>query len=80
MVKEYYAFIAPEMVEKFEVRLNSYNGVKKYDRQELSLVAGGTLMAYPYVIEAEEGTISPEWELTEKLSWLKRWLILFFEI
>ena len=72
MVKEYYAFIAPEMVEKFEARLNSYNGVKKYDRQELSLVAGGALMAYPYVIEAEEGIISPEWELTEKLSWLKR--------
>lgn len=72
MVKEYYAFVAPEMVEKFEARLNSCDGVKKYNRQELSLIAGGTSMAYPYVIEAEEGIINPEWELTEKWSWLKR--------
>ena len=72
MVKEYYAFVAPEMVEEFEARLNSYDGVKKYDRQKLSLIAGGTSAAYPYVIEAEEGIINPKWELTEEWSWLKR--------
>lgn len=71
MVKEYYTFVAPEMVEKFEARLNSYDGIKKYDRQKLSLIADGTSVAYPYVIEAEEGIINPKWELTEEWSWLK---------
>lgn len=72
MVKEYYAFVAPKMIEEFEARLNLYDEVKKYDRHELSLIAGETSEAYPYVIEAEEGLIDPKWELTEEWSWLKR--------
>ena len=72
MVKEYYAFVAPKMIEEFEARLNLYDEVKKYDRHELSLIAGETSEAYPYVIEAEEGLIDPKWELTEEWGWLKR--------
>lgn len=72
MVKEYYAFVVPELVDEFEAQLNSRNGITKWVRKELSLIAGGTSMAYPYVIEAEEGIINPKWELTEVWSWLKR--------
>lgn len=72
MVKEYFAFVVPKLVDEFEAQLNSRNGIMKYVRKELSLIAGGTLMAYPYVIEAEEGIINPKWELTEMWSWLKR--------
>ena len=72
MVKEYFAFVAPKLVDEFEAQLNSHNGIRKYVRKELSLIAGGTRAAYPYVIEAEEGIINPKWELTEEWSWLKR--------
>ena len=72
MVKEYFAFVAPKLVDEFEAQLNSRNGIRKYVRKELSLIAGGTRAAYPYVIEAEEGIINPKWELTEEWSWLKR--------
>ena len=72
MVKEYFAFVAPKLVDEFEAQLNSRNGIRKYVRKELSLIAGGTRAAYPYVIEAEEGIINPKWELTEERSWLKR--------
>lgn len=72
MVKEYFAFVVPELVDEFEAQLNSRNGITKYIRKELSLIAGGTRAAYPYVIEAEEGIINPKWELTEVWSWLKR--------
>jgi hypothetical protein len=74
MVKEYYAFVTPEMVDEFETQLNSRNGITKYVRKELEVGLGtnGPLVAYPYVIEAEEGIINPEWELTEEWSWLKR--------
>lgn len=72
MVKEYFAFVVPELVDEFEAQLNSRNGITKYIRKELSLIAGGTREAYPYVVEAEEGIIDPKWELTEEWSWLKR--------
>lgn len=72
MVKEYYAFVVPELVDEFEAQLNSRNGITKYIRKELSLIAGGTRVAYPYVIETEEGIINSKWELTEVWSWLKR--------
>lgn len=72
MVKEYFAFVAPKLVDEFEAQLNSRKGITKYVRKELSLIAGGTRAAYPYVIEAEEGIIDPKWELTEEWSWLKR--------
>ena len=72
MVKEYFAFVAPKLVDEFEAQLNSRNGITKYVRKELSLIAGGTRVAYPYVVEAEEGIINPKWELTEEWSWLKR--------
>ena len=72
MVKEYFAFVAPKLVDEFEAQLNSRNGITKYVRKELSLIAGGTRAAYPYVVEAEEGIIDPKWELTEEWSWLKR--------
>ena len=74
MVKEYYAFVVPELVDEFEAQLNSNNGITKYVRKELEVGLGinGTLVAYPYVIEAEEGIINPKWELTKEWSWLKR--------
>lgn len=74
MVKEYYAFVVPELVDEFEAQLNSHNGITKYVRKELEVGLGtyGTLVAYPYVIEAEESIINPKWELTKEWSWLKR--------
>ena len=74
MVKEYYAFVVPELVDEFEAQLNSRNGITKYIRNwfEVGLGTNGSRVAYPYVIEAEEGIIDPKWELTEEWSWLKR--------
>ena len=73
-VKEYYAFVVPELVDEFEAQLNSRNGITKYIRKEFEVGLGtnGTQVAYPYVIEAEEGIIDPKWELTEEWSWFKR--------
>ena len=74
MVKEYYAFVVPELVDEFEAQLNSRNGITKWVRKEfeVSFYTNRTRVAYPYVVEAEEGIINPKWELTEVWSWLKR--------
>ena len=74
MVKEYYAFVVPELVDEFEAQLNSRDGITKWVRKESKVCVGAnrTRVAYPYVVEAEEGIIDPKWELTEEWSWLKR--------
>ena len=52
MVKEYYAFVVPELVDEFEAQLNSNNGITKYVRKELEVAFGNyeSLLAYSYVI------------------------------
>ena len=66
MVKKYYAYVVPDIVERFEEKLNSFGDkIKSVERDELVSNMNGTLF-YPYIIEAEEGIIDPKWELSNK--------------
>ena len=66
MIKKYYAYVAPDFVEHFEERLNSFGDrIKSVQRDELASNWKGTTF-YPYIIEAEEGIINPKWELSNR--------------
>ena len=66
MVKKYYAYVAPDFIDRFEDKLRSFGDkVKSIERDKLSMNADGALF-YPYIIEAEEGIINPKWELSNK--------------
>ena len=66
MVKKYYAYVAPDIAERFEEKLNSFGDkIKSVERDELAFNMNGTLF-YPYIIEAEEGIINPKWELPNR--------------
>ena len=66
MVKKYYAYVAPDLIDLFEEKLRSFGDkVKSIERDELFINSDGAPF-YPYVIEAEEGIINPKWELSNK--------------
>lgn len=66
MVKKYYAYVALDLIDLFEEKLISFGDeINSIERDELLMNEDGTLF-YPYVIEAEEGIINPEWELSNK--------------
>ena len=66
MVKKYYAYVALDLIDLFEEKLISFGDkVESIERDGLFMNADGVLF-YPYVIEAEEGIINPEWELSNK--------------
>ena len=66
MVKKYYAYVALDLIDLFEEKLESFcDKVKSIERDELLMNEDGTLF-YPYVIEAEEGIINLKWELSNK--------------
>ena len=66
MVKKYYAYVAPDFMERFEEKLNSFGDrIKSVQSDELAYNWNGT-MFYPYIIEAEEGIINPKWELPNR--------------
>ena len=66
MVKKYYAYVALDLIDLFEEKLISFGDrINSIERDELFMNSDGVLF-YPYVIEAEEGIINPEWELSNK--------------
>ena len=66
MVKKYYAYVAPDLIDLFEEKLISFGDrINSIERDELFMNSDGVLF-YPYVIEAEEGIINPKWELSNK--------------
>ena len=60
-MKQYYAYIAKDMVNYFETKLAEYGG--SIIKRELVLVNNGEELAYYYVVEAKDGVIDSEFEL-----------------
>ena len=60
-MKQYYAYIAKDMVNYFETKLAEYGG--SIIKRELVLVNNGEELVYYYVVEAKDGVIDSKFEL-----------------
>ena len=60
-MKQYYAYIAKDMVNYFETKLAEYGG--SIIKREPVLVNNGEELLYYYVIEAKDGVIDSKFEL-----------------
>ena len=60
-MKQYYAYIAKDMVNYFETKIAEYSG--SIIKRELVLVNNGEELAYYYVVEAKDGVIDSKFEL-----------------
>lgn len=60
-MKQYYAYIAKDMVNYFETKLVEYGG--SIIKREPVLVNNGKEFAYYYVVEAQDGIIDSKFEL-----------------
>lgn len=59
-MKQYYAYVAKDMVNYFETKLAEYGG--SIIKRELVLVNNGEELLY-YVVEAKDGVIDSKFEL-----------------
>ena len=60
-MKQYYAYIAKDMVNYFETKLVEHGG--SIIKREPVLVNNGKEFAYYYVVEAQDGVIDSKFEL-----------------
>ena len=60
-MKQYYAYVAKDMVNYFETKLAEYGG--SIIKREPVLVNHGKEFAYYYVVEAQDGVIDSKFEL-----------------
>ena len=60
-MKQYYAYIAKDMVNYFETKLAEYGG--SIIKRELVLVNNGEELTYYYVVEAKDGVMDSKFEL-----------------
>ena len=60
-MKQYYAYIAKDMVNYFETKLVEHGG--SIIKREPVLVNNGKEFAYYYVVEAQDGVIDYKFEL-----------------
>ena len=60
-MKQYYAYVAKDMVNYFETKLAEYGG--SIIKREPVLVNNGEECLYYYVVEAKDGVIDSKFEL-----------------
>ena len=60
-MKQYYAYIAKDMVNYFETKLAEYGG--SIIKREPVLINNGEELTYYYVVEAKNGVIDSKFEL-----------------
>ena len=60
-MKQYYAYVAKDMVNYFETKLAEYGG--SIIQREPVLVNNGEECLYYYVVEAKDGVIDSKFEL-----------------
>lgn len=60
-MKQYYAYVAKDMVNYFETKLAEYGG--SIIKREPVFVNNGEELLYYYVVEAKDGVIDSKFEL-----------------